>query len=86
MVAIGLGTTVYLWNATSNSTQELCELKEENYVSSVSWSSNGKYLAIGDSSACIQLWDVGKMKKIRTMKGHSERVGAPAWHKHVVAR
>lgn len=87
LVAIGLGSSVYLWNANDGSSCPLMDLKGEGqYVTSVSWSGNSKYLAIGDSSAAIQLWDAEKQKKIRTMKGHSDRVGVLAWNKHTVAR
>lgn len=84
ILAVGLGSNVYLWNATTSSCSLLTELKEDQYVSSLAWSGNSKYLAVGDSNACIQLWDVNKEKKIRTMKGHSDRVGALAWNKHTV--
>lgn len=84
LVAIGLGDGVYLWNASDGTSTQLMELPAEHYVTSVAWSRNSKYLAVGDSSACIQLWDVAKEKRIRTMKGHSDRVGALAWNKHTV--
>ena len=87
LVAIGLGDGVYLWNATDGSAHQLTELKgEDNYVTSVAWSGNGKYLAIGDSQASLHLWDMIKEKKIRTMKGHCARIGALSWNKHTVAR
>lgn len=79
---------MYIWDAGSDSSRALLELKEEGqYITSVSWSSNGKYLAVGDSSAAIQLWDIQQEKKLRTMTGgHSSRVGVLAWSKHTVAR
>lgn len=78
MVAIGLGNSVYLWNAEDGISRQLMELKDDHYISSVAWSGTGRFLAIGDSNACIQLWDVEKDKKIRIMKGHSDRVGVLA--------
>ena len=79
---------MYIWDATQDSSYALLELKDEGeYITSVSWSGNGKFLAVGDSSAAIQLWDIQKGKKLRTMsKGHSGRVGVLAWNKHTVAR
>ena len=32
-----------------------------------------------------QLWDVRAQKQIRRMGGHSDRVGALAWNRHVVS-
>ena len=87
ILAVGLNNSLYLWNASTGNTSLLMELEgREDYISSVSWSSNGKYLAVGDSTACVQLWDAEKQKKIRTMRGHSDRVGVLAWNKHTVAR
>ena len=31
--------------------------KEKDYVCSMSWTSNTKYLAVGSKNATIQLWD-----------------------------
>ena len=77
---------MYLWNASDGNTEQLLDLGEEQTVTSVAWSGNGKYLAVGDSSATIQLWDVQKHKRIRAMKGHHDRVGALAWNRHTLAR
>ncbi len=85
-VAIGLGPGVYIWNASDGSVKMLTELSGEQYVCSVSWSSNGKFLAVGGSNGSIYLWDIAKEKKIRVMKGHSSRVGAMSWNKYTVAR
>ena len=86
-VAIGLGPDVFLWNANDGSVQKLLEMKREGeYVCSVSWAGNGKYLAIGCSSSAIQLWDIEKEKRVRTMGGHTDRVGVLTWNKHTLTR
>ncbi len=59
---------------------------ETDYVSSLSWAGNGKYLAIGGSNADIQLWDVEKERRVRVMNGHSDRVGALTWNSHTLTR
>ena len=30
-------------------------------------------------AGCVQIWDVGRMKQVRALKGHSARVSALAW-------
>lgn len=86
-VAIGLGPDVFLWNANDGSVQKLLEMKGDGeYVCSVSWAGNGKYLAIGSSTSAIQLWDVEKEKRLRTMGGHTDRVGVLTWSKHTLTR
>ena len=55
-MAIGLGGSVFLWSACDGSVQQLLELSSEtDYISSVSWAGNGKYLAVGTSDAAIQV-------------------------------
>lgn len=88
-MAIGLGAGVYIFNASTGTHQQLTELpcgEEGGYVASVSWARNGRYLAVGGSDAVVQLWDVERSKRIRSMKGHKDRVGALSWNKHTVTR
>eukprot|EP00189_Rhodosorus_marinus_P002787 CAMPEP_0113968802 /NCGR_PEP_ID=MMETSP0011_2-20120614/9784_1 /TAXON_ID=101924 /ORGANISM="Rhodosorus marinus" /LENGTH=485 /DNA_ID=CAMNT_0000982029 /DNA_START=343 /DNA_END=1800 /DNA_ORIENTATION=+ /assembly_acc=CAM_ASM_000156 len=81
ILAIALGQTVYLWNATSGSIDELCQMTEDDeYISSVSWIQEGNVLAVGTNSAQIQLYDANRMSRIRTMGGHASRVGSLAWN------
>jgi cell division cycle protein 20 (cofactor of APC complex) len=85
VLAIALGPTVYMWNATDGSIAQLCELEEGDHVTSVSWGANGQYLAVGTDSACVQLWDVDAQRQLRNMQGHDARVGALSWNSHVVS-
>ena len=79
LIAVGLGKSVYIWNATSGCISKLCEFSNCNYPSSLSWSGSPKYLAVGTSCNEVQIWDTEALKLIRTMLGHSFRVGALAW-------
>jgi cell division cycle 20, cofactor of APC complex len=85
ILAIALGPTVYLWNASDGSIETLCELEEGDHVTSVSWGADGKYLSVGTDSACVQLWDVEQKKQLRNMQGHEARVGALSWNGHVLS-
>lgn len=56
ILAIGLGSSVFLWNAKDGGVQHLADISSENdYVTSVSWAGNGKYLAVGSSDSAIQV-------------------------------
>jgi cell division cycle protein 20 (cofactor of APC complex) len=86
LLAVALANTVYLWNAASGEIDELCTLDSSNYVSSVQWvQQGGGHLAVGTSSGATQLWDVNGCKQLRSMDGHSERVGALSWNQHVLS-
>lgn len=85
VVAVALGSTVYLWNAASGSISELCSTATDDYVSSVSWLSDGVHVAVGTNSATVQIWDAQRNTKVRTMTGHAGRVGALAWNEHILS-
>ena len=82
-VAVALGGVVYLWNAESGDITQLMQTSpenEEDYVTSVQWGADGKHIAVGTNAAEVQIWDVSRLKQVRTLRGHSARVGALAWN------
>lgn len=85
-LAVALSQSVYLWDASTGSINELMSLETENdYVSSVSWiQQGGSHIAVGTASNQVQLWDVQAQKQVRSMDGHSARVGALAWNNHML--
>lgn len=94
VLAVGLGSCVYLWSACTSKVTKLCDLtspsnqggsQESATVTSVSWTQRGTHLAVGVNYGEVQLWDTVKCKKIRTMGGHSARVGALSWSGPVLA-
>lgn len=94
ILAIGLGPSVYLWNARNGEVNELCNLSDNSeesassatdYVASLSWIHDGSYLAIGSSDSSVQIWDVNKSKRMRMFAGHTGRVSAVAWNKHLLS-
>jgi cell division cycle protein 20 (cofactor of APC complex) len=87
-LAVALSQYVYLWDANNGEIKELMNLDGDNsdeYVSSVAWlPQGGTHLAVGTSSSAVQLWDVEHGKQVRSMDGHSARVGALAWNNHIL--
>ena len=83
-VVIGLDKTVYVWNGDNGVVSELFEADENDYVSTVKWSPDGAYVAIGLGTGSIQLWDVETSKRLRTMRGHRSRVGVASWNRELL--
>ena len=76
VLAVGLGSCVYLWSACTSKVTKLCDLAQaDDMVTSVAWAQRGTHLAVGTNKGEVQLWDTIKCKKVRTMGGHSARVG-----------
>lgn len=84
-LAVGLSSSVYLWNANNSKVTKLCDLGMADTVTSVSWSLKGPHFSLGTNSGEVQIWDVNKMKRIRIMHGHSNRVGAIAWNSSMLS-
>ncbi|KAJ1287275.1 hypothetical protein BS78_03G418900 [Paspalum vaginatum] len=79
MLAVGLGTCVYLWSASNSKVTKLCDLGPTDSVCAVHWSREGSYLAIGTGHGDVQIWDSSRCKRIRNMGGHEQRTGVLAW-------
>lgn len=82
-LGVGLGSCVYLWNSQSGKVNKLLELPDDT-VTSVSWIQRGSHLAIGTGKGLVQIWDAERVRRLRTMTGHTARVGALAWNDHIL--
>ncbi len=85
VLAVGLGSSVYMWSACTSTVTKLCDVGDDNCVTSVAWTQRGSYLAVGTNMGDIQLWDVTRCRKVRTMSGHKARVGCMHWNRRVLA-
>lgn len=83
ILGVGLGGCVYMWNSETQRVNKLCEL-DNDIVTSVSWIQRGTHLAIGTGKGMVQIWDAARGRRLRTMTGHTQRVGALAWNEHVL--
>lgn len=89
-LAVALGSAVYLWNASTGEPRELMSLDEESeenddHISSVKFvQESGSHIAIGTSTKMIGLWDTERGVRLRNMDGHSSRVSALSWNKHIL--
>ncbi|SPQ21929.1 37c014de-be3e-4128-ade9-68464010f83c [Thermothielavioides terrestris] len=84
VLAVGLGSGVFMYNAQNGKVAKLCTL-EDDKVTSVSWIQKGTHIAIGTKKGLVQIWDAQKFKRMRTMTGHTARVGSLAWNAHILS-
>lgn len=87
-LGVGLGTIVYLWNASTGDIKELMHMDtddEAEHISSLSFMTEGGGLvAIGSTDKTIGIWDIESGRRVRSMEGHESRVNALAWNKHIL--
>ncbi|OIS97503.1 PREDICTED: cell division cycle 20.1, cofactor of APC complex-like [Nicotiana attenuata] len=85
IVAIALGNSVYLWDASDGSVTELLSVSDDlGPVTGVSWAPDGRHLALGLNNSHVQLWDSSSSRLLRTLRGHSLRVGSLDWNGHIL--
>uniref|UniRef100_A0A1I7ZQL8 WD_REPEATS_REGION domain-containing protein n=1 Tax=Steinernema glaseri TaxID=37863 RepID=A0A1I7ZQL8_9BILA len=80
VLAVGLSSAVYLWNATTSQVTKLCDLTEQSdTVTSVQWNDDGDALAVGTNTGVVHLWDVNAKNKVVDIHGHANRVACMTW-------
>ncbi|KAM7536709.1 hypothetical protein Aperf_G00000088802 [Anoplocephala perfoliata] len=86
VLAVGLGASVYLWNAYTSQVTRLCDFSDDtDAISSVSWTKKGTNLAVATYRGRVLIWDVEASQCIRRLDGHVARVGALAWNGDLLA-
>lgn len=71
------GTAIKLWNVATG--QELQTLEGSQLgVDSVTFSADGKLLAVGNSDNTVALWDSANRQQVRVLKGHVAAVATVA--------
>ncbi|KAH6777693.1 FIZZY-related 3 [Perilla frutescens var. hirtella] len=85
VLAVGLGTCVYLWSASNSKVTKLCDLGPNDSVCSVQWTREGSYISVGTSLGQVQVWDGTQCKRLRTMSGHQTRTGVLAWSSRILS-
>lgn len=85
VLAVGLGSCVYLWSACTSHVTKLCDLQFRGPVCSVAWNHGGSQLAVGTMLGLVQVWDVVSGKLLRTMTGHTERAACLAWNSTILS-
>ncbi|KAL4443096.1 hypothetical protein ABPG74_002163 [Tetrahymena malaccensis] len=90
-IAVGLGKSIFIWEAASGKVQKLCDSdsdasnnrlnenyqnqSQSSYYTSLKWSPNGNQIAIGNDNGQVGLWDLTKKQLIREFSVQKERIG-----------
>lgn len=83
VLAVALANSVYLWFPEDGHIDTLMTLDDENsQATSIQYSPNAQYMAVGTSLNTVQLWDVAATRMVREMPGHSNRVSSLSWQGH----
>jgi cell division cycle 20-like protein 1 (cofactor of APC complex) len=78
VLSVGLGASVYLWNAHTAQVSLLMGLPEGDSVASLSWAERGPLLAIGTGSGSLLVWDAQAGKEVAFFFHHHHH------HHHLV--
>ncbi|KAJ7197284.1 WD40-repeat-containing domain protein [Mycena pura] len=84
-VAVALESSTYIWKADTGAVVQMGEAPVGTYVSSVSFSNDGAFLGIGLGTGEVELWDVERGTKLRTMAGHQAQVAVLSWYQHLLS-
>uniref|UniRef100_A0A2N9GLL1 CDC20/Fizzy WD40 domain-containing protein n=1 Tax=Fagus sylvatica TaxID=28930 RepID=A0A2N9GLL1_FAGSY len=84
ILAVALGSELYLWNSENNNVQKLLQVGANDYPTSVAWSRDAKTVAVGYINSKLQLWDAETSKLVRSLEGHNGRVAATGWNDHIL--
>jgi len=84
-LAVCLGHSLYIWNATSGASIPLlshCMEQRWNVLTAISWSPNDNLIAVGAADQSIKIWDSESQKCCITLPNdiHEGRISALAWN------
>lgn len=65
VLAIALGSELYLWNAENRNVVKLFQATRGDYPTSVAWSEDSRFVSAGFKSSKLQLWDAETSKAVR---------------------
>uniref|UniRef100_A0A7S2Q557 CDC20/Fizzy WD40 domain-containing protein n=1 Tax=Zooxanthella nutricula TaxID=1333877 RepID=A0A7S2Q557_9DINO len=84
VIAVALSEMVFLFDTASGQTEKLLALPSGN-ITTLRWTGEGAYVSVGTSTGEVQIWDVAAQRQLRSLRSHSGRIGALAWHQHVLS-
>jgi cell division cycle 20-like protein 1 (cofactor of APC complex) len=86
LVAVGLGSSVYLWSANTSRANKLVDYGAADDVACVAYTELGATLAVGTRVGHLQLYDTEKQVLLRSFEeAHRSRVGCATWNGPILA-
>ncbi|CAL8336552.1 unnamed protein product [Gadus morhua 'NCC'] len=99
LIALALGSDVYLWNSETQSLEGHVHPAQgpaphslpgragrpRQPVSSLCWSADGRLLSIGTRQGLIKLWDVETKITLGCLRPHLSGVGALSWKQNLLS-
>ncbi len=86
LIAIALGTAVYLWDPSDSSIRVLVDLSSSSTpITAVSFSAGGLTLAVGCDNAATLLYDVKTQRRLRCWRAHEGRVGSLSFNRETLS-
>ncbi|KAK7013548.1 WD-repeats-region domain-containing protein [Favolaschia claudopus] len=87
VLAVGLGTSVYLWNVQTAAVNHLCNMADSgDSITAVSWVRGGYNLVVGTASGRLHIYDTLSCRLLRTYgKVHGRRAGSLACKHDVIS-
>jgi cell division cycle protein 20 (cofactor of APC complex) len=84
VLSVALKNALYLWNALTGSASQFLEYSNE-VITSVAWMPGSKFLAVGDSTHAVKVYDVERSAEVRTIRSHADRVSSLSWNGCVIS-
>ena len=84
-ITIGLVNHVYTLNATTSKSFKLTSYYGDNLISAVKSNESGSLMAVATTQGKLDIFDFEKYTNIRSIAGHTSRIGAIAWKDNIIA-
>lgn len=81
VIGVSLSNIVYLFNYETSDSDELFQAPDELILTSLAFSPDGDYLAVGMSDGSLQVWDTMVYKMVRVLQLHSDRITCIDWQR-----
>lgn len=84
-ITIGLINHVYSLNASTGKSFKLSSYYGDNIVSAIKSNDSGSLMAVATTTGKLDIYDFEKYTVVKSVTGHSSRVGALAWKENIIA-